>query len=113
VNHINNPTIWSDLDVTVDQSNSGLPKFTWDRNVAGDSSIFLFGLFDQSGEGPLVSILTTDTEFQYFDTSNAVFEYTIGTLGPLNIGELHQLNFLDINGENWSNRAVRSFFNAQ
>jgi hypothetical protein len=98
VNHINKPTSWTEVDVAVDQSNSGLPKFTWERNVAGDSSIFLFGLFDQSGDGPLVSILTTDTEFLYFDTSNAVFEYTLGTLEPLNFGELHQINFLDING---------------
>ncbi|MEM6718610.1 MAG: hypothetical protein AAF611_04830 [Bacteroidota bacterium] len=109
VNHIENPTVWTSEGITVSQTQPGLPFFFWDRDVVGQSSKFFMAINDFNQTFSV--IVTEATNFQFYDPTNVLENFTLNPPVSLPGNQTYTINFLDINEENWSTRAILNFFN--
>ncbi|MEW4923766.1 hypothetical protein [Algibacter sp. 2305UL17-15] len=109
--HISKPTVWTDA-VTIDQSISGMPNFTWEANAIGGNAIY-FQVISDAQDNLLSGTYTYDSHFQYYNTSNVVLNITTKTPPPLIQTEDYNFTLMDVSLDNWVNWVVLKSFEAQ
>ncbi|GAA3636279.1 hypothetical protein [Flavivirga jejuensis] len=101
---ITKPTVWND-EVIIDQSQSGMPIFTWQNNAFGDNAIYFQVVSDEQGN-LLSGTYTYENQFQYYNTSNVVLNITTETAPVLSIGEPYNFTLMDVSEDNWVNLVI-------
>ncbi|GGD21095.1 hypothetical protein [Hyunsoonleella pacifica] len=112
IKHLSKPSVWTDA-VIINQSQSGMPAFSWEHNVAGDNAIY-FQVVSDDQDNLLSGTYTIESTFQYYNTSNVVLNVTT-QLPPPNLTSGNQYNFtlMDVSLDNWVNLVITKSFTAQ
>ncbi len=101
-------TVWND-DVTINQEEALMPKFSWVTNAIGDTAIYFQVLSDT--ENNLISgTYTNENLFQYYNTSNVVLNITQGTPPALVSNTNYNFTLMDVSLDNWVNLVVQKSF---
>lgn len=108
---ISKPTVWND-DVTVNQSQSGMPNFTWEDNPVGDNAIYFQVVTDEI-DNLLSGTYTYENQFQYYNTSNVVLNVTTQTPPNLVLSENYNFTLMDVSLDNWVNWVIQKTFVAE
>ncbi len=97
-------TIWHDK-VTIDQTVSGMPEFSWEDNAYGDNAIY-FQVVSDANDNLLSGTYTNDNYYQYYITSNIILNIT--TLEPPNLmlGKTYKFTLMDVSEDNWVNAII-------
>ena len=101
---ISKPTVWN-ASVTVDQSVSTMPKFSWLDNAYGDNAIY-FQVVSDNKNNLLSGTYTFDNWFQYYNTSNLVLNITTQVPPGLQVNETYNFTLMDVSEDNWVNALV-------
>lgn len=101
-------TVWTDA-VTVNQSNTIMPIFTWEDNAEGDNAIY-FQVVSNSENDLLSGTYTNDNQFQYYNTENVVLNITRETPPNLIIDDLYNFTLMDVSLDNWVNLVIQNSF---
>lgn len=105
------PSVWTTDGITIDQSVSGSPLFTWDDNTGSTEEIYLQIV---SQEGAVLSAThTRENQFQFNDTSNVFLNLTSDNAEDIVLGENYNINLLEIDQNNWINRISVVGFEAE
>ncbi|MEC3906814.1 hypothetical protein VOI54_07270 [Tamlana sp. 2201CG12-4] len=102
------PTLWNDL-VTIDQSQSGMPDFTWEDNPVGDNAIY-FQVISDAQNNLLSGTYTYQNQFQYYKTDNVVLNITTQIPPDLILGTGYNFTLMDVSEDNWVNWVVQKQF---
>lgn len=105
------PTVWNDK-VTIDQSKSGMPKFTWEDNSVGDNAIY-FQVVSDDQDNLISGTYTYQNHFQYYNISNVVLNVTTIPPLPLINGNNYNFTLMDVSEDNWVNRVVIKSFKSE
>jgi len=108
---ITKPTVWTDA-VTIDQSQSGMPKFVWENNAVGDNAIY-FQVLSNSANDLISGTYTYDNYFQFYNTDNVVLNITSEIPSSLILDEEYNFTLMDVSEDNWVNWVVLKTFLAQ
>ncbi len=103
---ISKPTVWSE-DVDINQSESGMPKFTWADNLVGDNAIY-FQVISDAQKNLLSGTYTFENQFQYYNTSNVVLNITRQAPPVLILDDNYNFTLMDVSEDNWVNLVVNS-----
>lgn len=95
------PTLWSDI-VSVDQTQSQMPTFSWQDNVAGDNAIY-FQVVSDNQDNLLSGTYTNQNQFQYYKLDNVVLNITLNTPPVLQTGLSYNFTLMDVSLDNWVN----------
>lgn len=106
--HISKPTVWND-EVTINQSQSGMPNFVWKDNPVGDNAIYFQVLSDVSNN-LLSGTYTFENHFQYYNTSNVVLNVTKEVPPALILNENYNFTLMDVSKDNWVNWVIQKQF---
>lgn len=108
---ISKPTLWDDI-VTIEQSESNMPIFSWQDNVVRDNTIY-FQIVSDTQDNLLSGTYTNQNQFQYYKLDNVVLNITIETPPTLQLGFLYNFTLMDVSLDNWVNAATlnKSFVN--
>lgn len=98
------PTIWSS-DLTIDQSNALMPRFSWSTLSEENNAIFFQVLATEALE-LLSGTYTQDNHFQYYNLDNVVLNVTPGTPPDLVKGETYIFTLMDVSLDNWVNHVI-------
>lgn len=104
-------TAWTDA-VTINQTNSGMPIFSWQPNAVGDNAIY-FQVVSDAQDNLLSGTYTTESTFQYYKTNNVVLNVTTQTPPDLTIGSTYNFTLMDVSLDNWVNLVITNSFTAQ
>lgn len=105
------PTVWIDA-VTIDQSNSKMPNFSWQNNAVGDNAIY-FQVVSDAQNNLLSGTYTYDSYFQYYNTSNVVLNVTTQAPPELIVGNDYNFTLMDVSEDNWVNLVILKTFKAE
>lgn len=108
---ITKPTVWSD-DITINQNESGMPKFNWTDNAVGDNAIY-FQVLSDDQNNLLSGTYTFDNFFQYYDTENVVLNITTQPPPNLIINSNYNFTLMDVSEDNWVNWVVQKSFKVE
>lgn len=108
---VSKPTIWND-DVTIDQSESTMPYFTWQNNLFGDNAIY-FQVVSDFENNLLSGTYTLENRFQYYKLSNVVLNITTQTPPDLISGNTYNFTLMDVSEDNWVNLIVEKSFKSE
>ncbi len=108
---ISKPTIWTE-NVDIDQSNSGMPHFTWIDNAVGDNTIY-FQVISDAQNNLLSGTYTFENHFQYYKTNNVVLNITTETPPFLTLNGTYNFTLMDVSEDNWVNLVINKKFIAQ
>jgi len=108
---ITKPTVWND-DVTIDQSQSRMPSFSWTDNPLGDNAIY-FQVISDAQNNLLSGTYTYENKFQYYNTSNVVLNVTTQTPPALIIANEYNFTLMDVSEDNWVNWVVSKAFESE
>ena len=108
---ISKPTVWND-DVTINQSQSGMPNFMWEDNPFGDNAIYFQVVSDES-DNLLSGTYTYENQFQYYNTNNVVLNVTNKTPPNLVLSENYNFTVMDVSLDNWVNWVIEKPFIAE
>lgn len=111
IKHLTKPTVWTD-EVSINQTNSGMPIFSWQDNVVGDNAIY-FQVVSDEQNNLLSGTYTYENHFQYYDTSNVVLNVTTETPPGLIIGNNYNFTLMDVSEDNWVNWVIQKTFEVQ
>ena len=112
IKHQTKPTVWTEA-VTIDQTISGMPEFSWQHNAAGDNAIY-FQVISDSQDNLLSGTYTYESMFQYYNISNVVLNVTTQLPVPdLISGNSYNFTLMDVSLDNWVNLVVSKSFNVQ
>lgn len=95
------PTLWEDI-ITIDQTQSQMPLFSWQDNVAGDNAIY-FQVISDSQDNLLSGTYTNQNQFQYYKLNNVVLNITPNTPPVLDTGVAYNITLMDVSLDNWVN----------
>lgn len=109
--HLTKPSIWNS-DVTIDQSESTMPKFIWVANSVGDNAIY-FEVLSDSNNNLLSGTYTYENNFQYYNLANTVLNITTQEPPVLIPGNPYNFTLMDVSEDNWVNLVVERTFIAQ
>lgn len=115
--HLSNPirlkhqaanTVFTD-QITVDQSELGMPLFTWDNLSNEDNAIYFQVVSDQTDE-LLSGTYTFEEQFQYYQLDNVVLNITEETPPDIIPETNYGFTLMGVSEDNWVNvLAQRSF----
>ena len=105
---ISKPTVWTD-EVTINQSQSGMPNFSWEDNPVGDNAIYFQVLSDENNN-LFSGTYTYENQFQYYKTSNVVLNVTTQTPPDLILNRNYNFTLMDVSIDNWVNWVVQKPF---
>lgn len=105
------PTVWTDV-VSIDQLQSGMPKFVWEHNAVGDNAIY-FQVLSNNTNDLISGTYTYDNFFQFYNTDNVVLNITTETPSPLILNEEYNFTLMDVSEDNWVNWVVLKTFLAE
>ncbi|WP_052143648.1 hypothetical protein [Wocania ichthyoenteri] len=108
---ITKPTVWND-EVTINQSQSGMPNFMWEDDAFGDNAIY-FQVVSDEQNNLLSGTYTYDNYFQYYNISNVVLNITTETPIALILGNNYNFTLMDVSEDNWVNWVILKTFKAQ
>lgn len=111
IKHLTKPTVWTD-DVTVNQSISEMPIFSWDPDAVGDNAIY-FQVVSDTQDNLLSGTYTYESSFQYYNTNNVVLNVTTQTPPDLIVGNDYNFTLMDVSLDNWVNLVITESFTAQ
>jgi hypothetical protein len=101
---ISKPTVWNSV-VTINQSVSTMPRFSWLDNAYGDNAIY-FQVVSDNQNNLLSGTYTFDNWFQYYNTSNLVLNITTQAPPILQVGETYNFTLMDVSEDNWVNGII-------
>lgn len=105
------PTEWINT-IEIDQQQSTMPLFNWNVASEENNAIF-FEVVSDSNDDFLSGTYTYDSEFQYYNLSNVVFNITNGTPPDLIVGNDYAITVMDVSIDNWVNQVINSPFTAE
>lgn len=95
------PTVYTEV-VTIDQSTSQMPDFSWRDDPFGQNAIYFQVITDN--QNTLISgTYTFENRFQYYDISNVVLNITRGTPPDLDLGVDYNFTLMDVSEDSWVN----------
>lgn len=96
------PTEYLPQNVTVDTTDTTMPKFAWKDGAYTDTKIYFEVLSDTNND--LISgTYTFEKEFQFYDLDNVVLNITKVMPSALKQGESHKFTMLAVSEDNWVN----------
>ncbi|OBY63699.1 hypothetical protein LPB301_12945 [Polaribacter reichenbachii] len=104
-------TIWEE-EVTIDQTESTMPKFTWSEFGTTDNAIFFQVISDEDDEF-ISGTYTYDNYFQFYDTSNVVLNINTVTPENLVVDNTYSFTLMAVSEDNWVNLVIQNQFTAQ
>ena len=108
---VSKPTVWNDLTI-INQSQSGMPNFTWEDNLVGENAIY-FQVISDKNNNLLSGTYTYENMFQYYNTSNVVLNVTVNTPPDLVLFEKYNFTLMDVSLDNWVNLVIQKSFIAE
>lgn len=108
---ITKKSVWNN-QVTIDQSQSKMPRFSWANNPVGDNAIY-FQVVTDAQNNLLSGTYTYDNHFQYYNTSNVVLNVTTQTPPELIVGNDYNFTLMDVSEDNWVNWVVEKTFKVE
>lgn len=112
IKHQTKPTVWTD-EVSINQTASSMPVFTWQHNAAGDNAIY-FQVISDVQNNLLSGTYTNESMFQYYNTSNVVLNVTTQLPPPgLISGNNYNFTLMDVSLDNWVNLVITKSFTSQ
>ncbi|WP_397445233.1 hypothetical protein [Polaribacter sp. R77954] len=118
--HISNPirlknatnaTIWQET-VTIDNSESLHPIFTWSNFGRTDNDIY-FQVISDKDDVFISGTYTNDAYFKYYDTSNVVLNINTETPSDLVLEDTYNFTLMAVSEDNWVNLVIQKSFVAQ
>lgn len=108
---ISKPTLWDDI-VSIEQSQSSMPIFSWQDDVVGDNAIY-FQIVSDTQNNLLSGTYTNQNQFQYYKLNNVVLNITIETPPTLQLNTSYHFTLMDVSLDNWVNAVTlnKSFVN--
>lgn len=94
-------TLWEDI-VDIDQSESGMPIFSWEDNFVGDNAIY-FQILSDNQNNLLSGTYTNENTFQYYKLDNVVLNITTEQPPELIKGLSYNFTLMDVSEDNWVN----------
>lgn len=95
------PTLWQDL-VSINQSQAGMPIFTWPDNLVGDNAIY-FQIVSNDNNDLLSGTYTKENQFQYYKLDNVTLNITQQNPPSLQNGITYKFTLMDVSTDNWVN----------
>ena len=105
------PTLWNN-QITIDDSQSLSPVFSWQDNTTGNTAIY-FQVLSDLNNNLISGTYTTEPRFQYYNLDNVVLNVTRNT--PPNLIKNSNYNFMlmDVSKDNWVNLVSQIQFKAK
>ncbi|AJR02544.1 hypothetical protein AW14_01640 [Siansivirga zeaxanthinifaciens CC-SAMT-1] len=95
------PTRWQDI-VSINQSQVGMPLFSWPDNPFGDNAIY-FQIVSDGNDNLLSGTYTNQNQFQYYKLDNVVLNITRETPPILQLNTSYNFTLMDVSLDNWVN----------
>ena len=96
------PTEYLPQNISVDSTDTTMPKFAWQDGNYSDTAIYFQVLSDNNND--LISgTYTVEREFQFYDLDNVVLNITRGTPSGLKQDATHKFTVLGVSEDNWVN----------
>ncbi len=106
-----NATTWSE-DVTIDNSESLQPIFTWSDFGITDNDIY-FQVISDENDAFISGTYTDNKYFQYYDTSNVVLNINTEQPQDLVLENTYNFTLMAVSEDNWVNLVLQKPFVAQ
>ncbi|QVY67377.1 hypothetical protein [Polaribacter sp. Q13] len=107
----NRPTEWF-TDLTIDASESLMPKFTWADGSYKENVQYLEIVTDSDSD-LLSGTFTEDKMFQYYDTSNVTSKINLETPAALILNEDYKITVMGLSDDFWVNLMIQENFTAE
>jgi len=101
-------TYWSD-EVTVNQEDILMPKFSWENNQVGDNAIY-FQVLSSVNNDLISGTYTTENNFQFYSLTNVVLNITMATSPELVVNTNYNFTLMDVSEDNWVNLVHQKTF---
>lgn len=112
IKHKTKPTVWTEA-LSINQTISGMPVFSWQENAVGDNAIY-FQVISDIHDNLLSGTYTYENVFQYYNTSNVILNVTTQLPPPdLILGNDYNFTLMDVSLDNWVNLVITKSFTAQ
>jgi hypothetical protein len=108
---ITKPTLWND-DVSINQSQLGMPFFNWMDNPVGDNAIY-FQVLSDAQNNLLSGTYTYENEFQFYKTDNVVLNVTTQPVPDLISQDIYNFTLMDVSEDNWVNWVIQKSFTSE
>lgn len=106
------PTEYNPALLTLDQTEKGLPIFTWEDGVIPENAIYFQALLDANSD-LVAGTYTFERQFQFYDLSNVVLNIRDVTPAPSLIpNENYNFIMMGVSLDNWVNLIVDTSFQA-
>ena len=86
-----------------------MPQFSWATNALGDNAIY-FQVISDAEDNLISGTYTTESQFQYYNTSNVVLNITQGVPPALVSNATYNFTLMDVSLDNWVNLVVQKPF---
>lgn len=106
----NKPTLWTN-EITINQDESLMPKFTWQNNQLGDNAIY-FQVLSSENDDLISGTYTTENEFQFYKLNNVVLNITNEIQPELLLNNVYNFTLMDVSEDNWVNLVHQKTFTA-
>ena len=106
-----NATSWEE-EVTIDNSESLEPIFTWSDFGSTGNAIY-FQVISDEDDVFVSGTYTNDNYFQYYDTSNVVLNINTETPTDLVLEDTYNFTLMAVSEDNWVNLVIQNEFVAQ
>lgn len=100
--HNSKPTEYLPQNVSVDTTDTTMPKFTWQDGTYKDTKIY-FEVISDANNDLISGTYTFEKEFQFYDLENVVLNITKGTPTALKQEEPYTFTLLGVSEDNWVN----------
>lgn len=98
--------------VTIDQSQSLMPLFSWDDGIFSDNEIYFQVISDENNDF-ISGTYTLDKWFQYYNLSNVVLDINREVPEDLMLNQEYNFSMLAVSLDNWVNLVIEKPFAAQ
>ena len=95
------PTVYTEI-ITIDQSTSQMPDFSWTDDPFDQNAIY-FQVITDNQNNIVSGTYTFENRFQYYDISNVVLNITRGTPPDLDLGVDYNFTLMDVSVDSWVN----------
>lgn len=108
VKHLTQNTLFTS-DISIDQSQSGMPFFSWNALV-DPLDVIYFQVVSDSSDQLLSGTYTFESEFRYYDLANVVLNITRDTPPELIDGQTYGYTLMGVSEDNWVNTLAQTTF---
>jgi len=107
---VSQPTVYDPSVVSIDQTVSVQPEFTWTEGTTANNAIYFEVISDQD-ENVISATYTRDRRFKYYDVSNVEIKLTEDPINPsLDPGTLYTFTLMGVSEDNWVNLIAQKVF---